>query len=278
MRIVILPDYDRMSHWAAEYITRRIQSYPADKSRPFTLGLPTGGTPLGTYEYVVQFFREGKISLRHVATFNMDEYVGLPEDHPQSYHTFMREKLLAHVDIDAKNVHIPDGNAEDLRRECADYERAIADHGGIRLFVGGLGHDGHVAFNEPGSSLQSRTRVKTLTMETRRANARFFDNNVKSVPKQAITVGLATLMAADEVLLLVSGDAKARALRKIVEDGINHMWTGSILQMHPRAVIVCDEASTAALSTSTVKYFKDIEDSLCEAGADPYLTPYEDFA
>ncbi|MDA7978772.1 MAG: glucosamine-6-phosphate deaminase [Pirellulales bacterium] len=278
MRIVILPDYDRMSHWAAEYITRRIQQFPTSADRLFTLGLPTGGTPLKTYEYLAQFYRDGRVSFRGVSTFNMDEYVGLPEQHPQSYHTFMNEKLFSHVDINSDNVHIPDGNAENLQRECAAYERVIVERGGIRLFVGGLGHDGHVAFNEPGSSLQSRTRVKTLTMETRRANARFFDNDAKSVPKQAITVGLATLMDADEVLLLVSGDAKARALRKIVEDGINHMWTGSILQMHRRAVIVCDEAATAALSTSTVKYFKDIEDSLSEAGADPYSSAYEDFA
>ncbi len=267
-----------MSHWAAEYVTWRIESFKPAAERPFTLGLPTGGTPQKMYEYLVQFFREGRVTFRHVTTFNMDEYVGLPEDHPQSYHQFMSERLFSHVDMNPKNIHIPNGNAEDLRAECASYERAIAEIGGIRLFIGGLGHDGHVAFNEPGSSLQSRTRVKTLTMETRRANARFFDNEVKQVPKQAITVGLATIMAADEVLLLVSGDGKARALRKIVEDGVNHMWTGSILQMHQRAVIVCDEAATAALSTSTVKYFKDIEDSLSEAGADPYSTAYEDFA
>lgn len=278
MRIVILPDYDRMSHWAAEYISRRINTFAPTADRLFTLGLPTGSTPVATYEYLVRFVREGRLSFRNLATFNMDEYVGLPEDHPQSFHGFMQEHLFRHVDIQAERIHIPNGNAPDLIAECNGYERAIREHGGIRLFVGGLGHDGHVAFNEPGSSLRSRTRVKTLTMETRRANARFFADKIDKVPRQAITIGLATLMDADEVLLLVSGDGKARALRKIVEDGINHMWTGSILQMHPRAVIACDEPATAALSTSTVKYFKDIEDSLSAAGADPYSGAYEDFA
>lgn len=156
-------------------------------------------------------------------------------------------------------VNILNGNASDLEAECATYEEKIKKIGGVNLFVGGIGPDGHIAFNEPGSSLTSRTRVMTLTMDTIIANSRFFDNDVNKVPKTALTVGVGTVMDADEVMIIVNGYKKARALRYAIEEGVNHMWTVSALQLHPNGIIICDEEATAELKVGTVKYFKDIE-------------------
>ncbi len=189
----------------------------------------------------------------------MDEYVGLPEDHPESYHSFMWKHLFNHIDIDKKYVNILNGNAKNLENECEEYENKIEDAGGINLFVGGIGPDGHIAFNEPGSSLGSLTRVKTLTMDTIIANSRFFDNDLNKVPKTALTVGVKTVLDAEEVLIIISSLNKARALSKVVEEGVNHMWTVSALQLHPKGIIVCDEQATYELKVGTVKYFKDIE-------------------
>jgi glucosamine-6-phosphate deaminase len=189
----------------------------------------------------------------------MDEYSGLGEDHPQSYRRFMTENFFSHIDINKKNIHMLNGLAPDSEAECLSYEEAIKEAGGIELFLGGMGSDGHLAFNEPGSSLCSRTRVKTLTEETRIANARFFGGDAERVPATALTVGVGTVMDAREVLILVSGEQKARALRAVVEEGINHMWTLSCLQMHPRAIIVCDEEATGELKVNTVRYFRNTE-------------------
>ena len=173
----------------------------------------------------------------------------------------LRERLFSRVDIDPRNAHLLDGNAPDLEAECARYEAAISAAGGIDLFVGGVGEDGHIAFNEPGSSLSSRTRVKTLTRDTRAVNARFFGGVPAAVPATALTVGVGTIMDAREVMILVSGASKARALRHAVEEGVNHLWTISCLQLHPRLVIVCDERATDELKVGTVRYFKEIEAS-----------------
>jgi glucosamine-6-phosphate deaminase len=257
MRLIILENYDAVSRWAAAYIAGRINRFGGD--RPFVLGLPTGSSPLGTYKELIELHRAGKLSFANVVTFNMDEYVGLAEDHPQSYHRFMWDNFFNHVDIQRKNVHILDGMAKDLEAECRSYEEAIAAVGGIELFLGGMGADGHIAFNEPGSSLHSRTRIKTLTTDTKTANARNFGGDVAKVPSTALTVGVATITDAREVLIVVNGYNKARSLRAAVEGSVNHMWTISCLQMHPRAVIVCDEAATDELKVGTVRYFKDIE-------------------
>lgn len=260
MRLVIRPDYAAVSAWAANFIARRINEHEAKGlKRPFVLGLPTGSSPIGTYEQLILLYRAGKLSFRNVVTFNMDEYVGLPEDHPQSYHTFMRERLFSRVDIPSGNTHLLDGNAADAEAECARYEAAIKAVGGIDLFVGGVGSDGHIAFNEPGSSLSSRTRVKTLTRDTREANARFFGGDPSAVPATALTVGVGTVTDAREVMILVSGANKARALRNAIEEGVNHLWTVSCLQLHPKAVFVCDEKATDELRVGTVRYFKEIE-------------------
>ncbi len=259
MRILIHDDYEKLSRWVAYYIANSILKFQPTPDKPFVLGLPTGSSPEGTYEELIRLYKERKISFKNVITFNMDEYIGLPEDHPQSYHYFMMEHLFNHVDIPRENINILDGNADDLDAECRSYEEKIKQTGGIHLFLGGMGPDGHLAFNEPGSSLSSRTRIKTLTYDTRVANSRFFNNDVDKVPKTALTVGVGTVMDAKEVLIIVSGIGKARALQKCVEDGVNHMWTVSMLQLHPHGIIACDDEAALELKAETVRYFKDIE-------------------
>ena len=189
MRVIIESDYQALSQWAANYVASKINAANPTPEKPFVLGCPTGSSPLGMYKALIELNKQGKVSFQNVVTFNMDEYVGLPEDHPESYHTFMWKNFFNHIDIKKENVHILNGNAEDLEAECANYEKQIAEIGGIDLFMGGIGPDGHIAFNEPGSSLSSRTRIKTLTTDTIIANSRFFDNDVNKVPKTALTVG-----------------------------------------------------------------------------------------
>ena len=259
MRVIIEHDYQSLSEWAANYVAQRINQFQPSSERPFVLGLPTGSSPLGMYKALIELNREGKVSFRNVVTFNMDEYVGLPESHPESYHSFMFNNFFNHIDIPKENIHILNGNASDVEAECENYEKQIASYGGIDLFVGGIGPDGHIAFNEPGSSLTSRTRVKTLTTDTIVANSRFFDNDVDKVPKTALTVGVGTVMDAKEVLILCNGHNKARALHHAVEGSVTQMWTISALQMHRHGIIVCDEAATDELKVGTYRYFKDIE-------------------
>ncbi|HPN38937.1 MAG TPA: glucosamine-6-phosphate deaminase [Melioribacteraceae bacterium] len=259
MRLIIQPNYDMVSLWAAKYIVKRINDFDPSPKKPFKLGLPTGSSPLGLYKELINLYQEGKVSFQNVITFNMDEYVGLPEDHPQSYHYFMWSNFFDYIDIPKKNVNILNGNAKDLHKECEDYEKKIKKLGGINLFLGGIGPDGHIAFNEPGSSLGSLTRVKTLTMDTIIANSRFFDNDINAVPRTALTVGVKTVLDSEEIVVIISGHSKARALAKVVEEGVNHMWTVSSLQLHPKSIIVCDDPSTVELKVGTVNYFKDIE-------------------
>ena len=177
MRVIISKDYNEMSVWAANYVAQKILEFNPTAEHPFVLGCPTGSSPLGLYKHLVELNQRGIISFRNVITFNMDEYVGLDVNHPESYHSFMWTNFFGHIDIRPENVHILDGNAPDLLAECANYERMITEAGGIDLFMGGVGPDGHIAFNEPGSSLTSRTRIKTLTTNTIQANCRFFDND-----------------------------------------------------------------------------------------------------
>ena len=259
MRLIIQPDYESLSKWAASYIAAKIRKAAPTADKPFVLGLPTGSSPLGTYKNLIEIYRKGAVSFRHVITFNMDEYVGLPKDHPQSYYSFMWDNFFSHIDIAPENAHILDGNAPDLEAECADYEAKIKQAGGIDLFLGGIGPDGHLAFNEPGSSLASRTRIKSLTTDTIIVNSRFFENDVNKVPKTALTVGIATVLDAKEVLVVVNGHNKARALQQAVEGGVSQMWTITALQLHPKGIIVCDEASCVELKVGTYRYFKDIE-------------------
>lgn len=259
MRLIIEPNYSEVSRWAANYVAARINESKPTAEHPFVLGCPTGSSPLGMYRELIKLNKEGKVSFRNVVTFNMDEYCNLPRDHEQSYHTFMWTNFFNHIDILPGNVNILNGNAENPEEECRRYEEKIASYGGIDLFLGGVGPDGHIAFNEPGSSLTSRTRMKTLTQDTIIANSRFFEGNVDLVPKTALTVGVGTVMDAKSVLLIVNGYNKARALHHGVECGISQMWTISALQMHAKALIVADEDACAELKVSTYRYFKDIE-------------------
>jgi glucosamine-6-phosphate deaminase len=259
MRIIIKKNQNEIGDWIASYIIDKIKKAKPTKEKPFVLGLPTGSSPLPVYKEFIKRHKAGKISFKNVVTFNMDEYVGLDENHTESYHYFMYDNLFNHIDIPKENINILNGNAKNLEKECADYEKKIKAVGGIDLFLGGIGPDGHIAFNEPGSSLTSRTRVKTLRYDTILANSRFFGGDMTKVPKQALTVGVGTVMDANEVIIIISGFNKARALKEVVEGGISHMWTASILQMHQKGIIVCDEPATLELHVETVKYFKEIE-------------------
>ena len=259
MRVIIEQDKAAMSKWAANHIIERIRAFAPTEDRPFVLGLPTGGTPLGTYAELIRRHKAGEVSFRHVITFNMDEYIGLPKDHEQSYYSFMWTNFFSHIDILPENAHILNGNAEDIEAECERYEAKIKEVGGIDLFMGGIGPDGHIAFNEPGSSLTSRTRVKSLTTDTIIANSRFFDNDLNKVPKTAVTVGVGTVMDAREVMILANGHNKARAIREAVEGPVSQRWTITCLQLHPHGIIVCDEEACDELTVGTYRYFKDIE-------------------
>jgi len=259
MRLIILPEYNSLSKWTANYIAKKIELSKPTKEKPFVLGLPTGSSPLGTYNELISLYEAGKVSFKNVITFNMDEYVGIPQNHSQSYYTFMWDNFFSHIDIQEENVNILNGNVDNIEEECYRYEAKIESVGGIDLFLGGIGPDGHIAFNEPGSSLGSKTRLKTLNYDTRLANSRFFDNDVNAVPKYALTVGVKTVMDAKEVLTIVNGHSKSRALKKAIEEGVNHMWTISALQLHPKGMIVCDEEATYELKVGTCKYFKEIE-------------------
>lgn len=259
MRLVPLDTADQVAEWSAQHIIERIKQFQPTKTKPFVLGLPTGATPLKTYKKLIEHYNAGDVSFRNVVTFNMDEYVGLPPEHPESYHRFMHKHFFQNIDIQPQNINLLNGMAKDIDAECERYEEKIRSYGKINLFMGGVGEDGHIAFNEPGSSLASRTRIKTLNEDTLIANSRFFNNDVNQVPKFALTIGVGTLLDAEEVMILVTGHKKALALQAGVEGAINHLWTVSALQMHKRAIFVCDEPATQELKVKTVKYFKQLE-------------------
>lgn len=271
MRLIIREDRQSASEYVSEYIIRRITAFKPTATRPFVLGLPTGSSPQHVYSCLVSAHKAGRISFANVVTFNMDEYVGIPRNHTQSYHTFMYENFFSHVDIDPTNVHLLDGEAPDLEAECVAYEAKIREFGGIELFLGGIGPDGHIAFNEPGSSLNSRTRVKTLAYDTIIANSRFFNNDIAQVPRMALTVGVGTIMEAKEVVIIITGAHKALALQKCVECPVNHMWTLSSLQLHKHPMLVVDDDATLELQVKTVKYFKSIEAVAKECGFEQML-------
>ncbi|MBE6452750.1 MAG: glucosamine-6-phosphate deaminase [Alphaproteobacteria bacterium] len=263
MRLIIKNNYDECSLWAANYVAYSIKSFHPTPKKPFVLGLCTGSTPLGMYQELIKMHKRGKLSFANVVTFNMDEYIGLGPKDEQSYHYFMHHNFFDHIDIPKGNIHLLNGLTKDYVKECQHYEELIKGYDKINLFIGGVGSDGHIAFNEPGSSLSSRTRVKTLTNETIEANSRFFNNDKSKVPTSVLTVGIGTITDADEVMILATGDKKARAIHHAVEGSINHMWPISILQMHQHSIIVCDDSATNELKADTVRYFKDIENKLC---------------
>lgn len=245
MKTVLKETYSQACEWAALHIAQAINAHK--ESRPFVLGLPRGSTPIGVYEILVKMNKENKVSFKNVVTFNMDEYVGLPESHPESYHSFMKRYLFDHIDIKKENINILDGNAKDLKAECEKYEKKIASYGRVDLFFGGIGVDGHIAFNEPGSSLSSRTREQELREDTRQVNSRFFNNDVNQVPKTALTVGIGTICDAEEVMIVANGSNKAEAVWQMVNGKVSTDWTCSALQNHKNAVLVLDKEAAAKL-------------------------------
>ncbi|GLI79071.1 glucosamine-6-phosphate isomerase [Penicillium ochrochloron] len=266
MRLIIRERPEQAAQYIAAYIVKRINTFAPTTERPFVLGLPTGSSPLPIYQALIAAYTRGEISFQHVVTFNMDEYVGLPRDHPESYHSFMYNNFFKHIDIDVKNVNLLDGNAASLTEECLAYESKIKALGGIELFLGGVGSDGHIAFNELGSSLASRTRIKSLAHETIIANARFFNGDVDAVPRMALTVGVQTIMDAREVVIVATGNGKALAIQQAVEGGVSHLCTLSALQLHPSSMVVVDEDATMELKVKTVRYFSGVERTILQKG------------
>lgn len=233
MRIIVADHYKELSRWSAQFVAGLIRGKPN-----CVLGLPTGSTPIGIYSELVQLYEQG-LDLRYTETFNLDEYVGLPPSHPQSYHSFMQEHLFRHIDHPSSHYHIPDGMAADLEGECQRYEEMILAAGGIDLMVLGLGPNGHIGFNEPDSHLGTKTHVVSLTRETIQANARFFREE-KEVPRKAITMGVGSIMQAQEILLVVSGTGKREMLRQALFGEVTTRIPASILQLHPHIVVVTD--------------------------------------
>jgi glucosamine-6-phosphate deaminase len=256
----LLVTHNLLGKWAAHYLSRKLQQFSANSTRPFVLGLPTGSTPLYMYQELVQLYRQGKISFKNVITFNMDEYVGLPQGHPQSYAHYMHTNFFDHVDIPKQNIHILDGNAKDLEAECNHFEQKIAACGGMDIIFGGVGEDGHIAFNEPGSSLNSETRVKTLNYSTIVANSRFFNHDLAQTPQLALTMGIKTILSSKEVVILAQGIKKARAVCQAIEGAISSICPITALQQHNKVVIACDDLATYELKVKTMRYFEDIHD------------------
>ena len=249
-----------LGKWAAHYVCKKIKQFQPTESKPFVLGLPTGSTPLDMYKQLIKFNEQKLISFKHVITFNMDEYVGLAEDHPESYHYYMHNNFFSHIDINPENINILNGNATYLEYECKLYEEKIAKLGGMNLIIGGVGEDGHIAFNEPGSSLNSVTRVKTLNYSTILANSRFFDNNTEKTPNLALTMGIKTVLDAEEVLILSKGLNKAQAVSHAIEGAISSMCPVTALQLHRNAAVICDEYAAFELKLKTIRYFENLKD------------------
>jgi glucosamine-6-phosphate deaminase len=241
MEVIIQRTSRSASAYAGRLVSRLLKEKPAA-----VLGLATGETPLALYREVIALHQEEGLDFSNVTTFNLDEYLGLDPGHPASYHFFMQEHLFRHINVPSSRVHIPDGLAKNVPAFCEGYEKAIRDAGGIDLQVLGIGTDGHIGFNEPGSSLASRTRIKTLTSRTREDNARFFQN-IEEVPHHVITMGVGTIMDARHIVLLAFGERKAASVAAAVEGPITAMVPASILQMHPRVTFLMDEASASQL-------------------------------
>jgi len=218
------------------------------------LGLATGSSPLAVYDELARRHAEG-LSFARARAFLLDEYVGLPPGHPEGYRTVIERDVVARLDLPSAAVLGPDGSAEDLAAACADYERAIAEAGGVDVQILGIGTDGHVAFNEPGSSLASRTRIKTLTEQTRRDNARFFGGDIDAVPRHVLTQGLGTISAARHLVLVATGRHKAEAVHQLVEGPVSAMWPASVLQMHPHVTVLVDPAAAGRLQLAA--YFRE---------------------
>ena len=259
MRVLIEKNYEELSMWVATYIMQKINMCKKDK---FILGLPTGSTPLLTYKYLIDFYKKKKVSFKNVVTFNMDEYVNLEPEHNQSYSYFMYNNFFNYIDIKKENINLLNGMAKDLNLECREYEDKIKMLGGIDLFLCGIGSDGHIAFNEPGSSFNSVTRIKNLCEETINDNSRFFGDLIENVPKQALTVGLKTVSDAKEIIIMANGLKKANAIRECIEGSISNQYTCTLAQMHRKAIVIIDEKATNELKVKTYNYYKNLQKNI----------------
>ena len=248
MEVIIKENYEELSKFAASMISEQIEKKPDT-----VLGLATGSTPLGTYRELIKLYKENKIDFSKVVSFNLDEYVNLLPEHEQSYQYFMKENFFNHINIIPENYFLPDGMAKNIPQSCVEYENNIEAHGGIDIQILGIGSNGHIAFNEPGSSLGSRTRVKTLSKSTIEDNSRFCEN-IDEVPRYAITMGIGTILDSRLLILLASGENKAEAIAKTIEGPITAMVPATVVQLHPKVTIVID---TEAASKLKGKYLSE---------------------
>ncbi|WP_456274600.1 glucosamine-6-phosphate deaminase [Bacillus sp. AK031] len=237
MEIIKVKNYSDMCTKAAQLVIERVNDFSAP-----VLGLATGGTPKGLYEKLIENHQKGHTSYRHVTTFNLDEYAGLPQNDQNSYFHYMNERLFKHIDIDKGSTHLPDGMADDIKKECIRYEAEIAKHGGIDLQILGIGMNGHIGFNEPGTSFSANTHVVNLTESTREANARYF-SSIEKVPRKALTMGINTILKSKEILLLISGESKQEAVKRLLEGDITEEFPASILKKHPNVKVLVDKAA-----------------------------------
>jgi len=261
VEVIIVDDTEQIGPLAAQYIAAQVTKKPDS-----VLGVATGSSPLNIYADLGRRVAAGELSLAQCSAFMLDEYVGLPADHPERYRNFIDREFVARVDIEPTNVHGPDGLADDLFAACEEYEAAINAAGGVDIQILGVGTDGHIAFNEPGTSLAARTHIGILTEQTRRDNARFFDGDIDQVPQLCLTQGVGTILAARHLLLVANGAAKAEAIAAIVEGPVTSMWTGSALQLHPQATVIVDEAAAGQLKLTD--YYKQ-----CYAAKPDFLRP-----
>lgn len=259
MRVIIKDNYDEMSRWAADYVLYRIKKHKPSPKKPFVLGIPSGSTPLGMFKILASYYKNGLVSFENVIFFSMGEYIGIGAGDPHGFQYFLWDNFLKYINVKKGHAHFLNGLTTNYAKECSDYEKKIHDYGGVNLFIGGVGEDGHIAFNEPYSSLRSRTRAKLLTPSTIKANSRFFDHDIKKVPPLVLTIGIETMMEAQEVMILASGVHKSQAIKHAIEGGITHVWPVSILQQHPHGIIACDSAVAQSLAPETIKYFQEIE-------------------
>ena len=247
MRVIITVNYEEMSKKAAEIVKKQI------KEKPNTvLGLATGSTPLGMYKHLIEMYKRGEIDFSNVITFNLDEYIGLSPDHPQSYHYFMFHNFFNHINIKKENVHIPNGIAEDLEEECRKYEEEIEKAGGIDLQILGIGINGHIGFNEPDESIETKTHVVTLTEKTINANKRFF-KSAEEVPRKAITMGLGSIMKAKKIVLLASGKNKAEAIKETIKGQLTTKVPATVLALHPDVTIIIDKEAASLIPDEDLK-------------------------
>lgn len=257
MRLIITEEL--VGDWAAYYIAQKILDFAPTKDKPFVLGLAGGNTVIPMYKRLVQFHKDNVLSFENVVFFNTGEYIGIDPNNIYSFQSIINTHFFNHIDAFQPNIHFINTAVSDIKQEALRYEELITSYGGVDLWICGLGDDAHLAFNEPGSSLSSRTRAKELTFETRVANAQFFQGNIDLVPKQALTVGIGTLLEAKEVLILAQGAHKANALQLSVEEGINHLYPASAMQLHPKVTFVVDEEAILNLRMRTYRYHKEIE-------------------